>query len=166
MNPITPPSLFLVEDNNFYRTFLEEALSAEPFLIESFTSGESFLENLYRMPTVVILDHRLKGIGGIDVLKQIKAFDPDIQVIVLSGQEDLEIAVNTLRYGAFDYLTKDENTLPRLRDALQKIQNFRTIALTQHRRTQYTQWALMGTLTILFTLIALIFFAPQLLMLG
>ncbi|MGD1845799.1 MAG: response regulator [Salibacteraceae bacterium] len=149
MRPTEMPSLFIVEDNSFYRNYLSEALAEEPFVIEAFSTGETCMENLYRMPAVVVLDHQLGSMSGIEILKQIKAFDPDIQVIVLSGQEDLEVAVNTLRFGAFDYLTKDDRTIIRLKSNLQKVQHFWAMAQEQQRKMQLMRWALIGTMTAL-----------------
>ena len=53
-----------------------------------------------------LLDIRMPGISGIEVLGQIKQISPDTQVIILTGQATVDTAVQALRLGAFDYLTK------------------------------------------------------------
>ena len=55
---------------------------------------------------VAILDIRMPGLTGLEVLKRIKEISPDTEVVLLTGHATLETAVESLRYGAFDYLTK------------------------------------------------------------
>jgi DNA-binding NtrC family response regulator len=73
---------------------------------ESFLSGEDVLKNLHKHPDVVLLDIMLPGLDGIETLKRIKAFDEHLPVIMLSAQGSIEVAVDSLRFGAYDYFTK------------------------------------------------------------
>lgn len=106
------PNIFIVEDNLVYQNILRFDLERLGNNIHSFTKGEDVLTQLHLNPEIVILDYRLEGdMSGMDVLKAIKSINPDIQVIILSSQEDIETAINTLKYGAFDYVEKTENAL-------------------------------------------------------
>ena len=58
---------------------------------------------------------------GLDILKQIKAISPDTAVIMLSGQEDMETALETIRNGAYDYIIKSENSNNRLMFTITKL---------------------------------------------
>lgn len=129
MNSVTTPSIFIVEDDSFYGEIIKNELEQNDYTqIELHTSGEDCINNLYKMPNIVLLDYQLEGTyNGIEVLKKIKAFNPDIQVIMLSGQDQLEIAVNCLKYGAFDYVVKTDGALTQMISLLQKIEKWNEI---------------------------------------
>ncbi len=69
--------------------------------------GQQALEIIHTMPIdVVTLDLRMPSMSGIEVMERIKEFDPDIEVIVVTGYSSLDTAVRGLRFGAFDYISK------------------------------------------------------------
>lgn len=114
--------IFIVEDDKFYANLVRETLKKSYFEnVIIFETGELFLDNLFRNPDVVILDYKLGNTNGLDLLKKIKSINPDIQVIFLSGQEEMNVAIDSLKYGAFDYLEKDEESLDRLVFILNRI---------------------------------------------
>lgn len=114
--------IFIVEDDKFYANLVRETLKKSSFEnVIIFETGESFIDNLFRNPDVVILDYSLGNTNGLDLLKKIKSVNPDIQVIFLSGQEEMNVAINSLKYGAFDYLEKGEESLDRLVFILNRI---------------------------------------------
>lgn len=116
------PLIFIVEDNSIYNKFIASYLRSNKFKrIESFLSGEECLKNLYKKPDIVIQDYLLNGISGIDVLKTTKKINPGTEFIFLSGQDNLSIAVNSIKYGAFDYVVKDRFALNKLTDNINKI---------------------------------------------
>ena len=112
--------LFLVDDDSVYLKSLEiEFMDHPEFSIETFSTGELCLANLSHNPDVIILDYQLDGIdktamNGIDVLDKIKAYDPEIPVIMLSSQDKIEVAVNCMHHKAFDYVVKSETAFLRL----------------------------------------------------
>ncbi|MEN9523598.1 MAG: hypothetical protein RL065_1975 [Bacteroidota bacterium] len=77
--------------------------------IRCFNSGHECLNDLIEKPDVVFLDHEMPEITGVEVLKKIKRFDPDIFVVVVSGQETIQVAIDFLKFGAFDYIIKNGN---------------------------------------------------------
>lgn len=116
------PLIFIVEDNSIYNKLIASHLRSKNFKrIESFLSGEECLKNLYKKPDIVIQDYLMDGINGIDVLKKTKKSHPDTEFIILSGQDNLNIAVNTIKYGAYDYVVKDRFALNKLLDNIEKI---------------------------------------------
>lgn len=122
------PLIFIVEDNSIYNKFIENHLRSNKFKrIESFLSGEECLKNLYKKPDIVIQDYLLDGISGIDVLKTSKVKSPRTEFIFLSGQDNLNIAVNTIKNGAFDYVVKDRFALKKLIDNINKIMRNQSI---------------------------------------
>ena len=124
------PLIFIVEDNTIYNKLIASYLRSNKFSrIESFLSGEECLENLYKKPDIVIQDYLLNGISGIDVLKESKKNHPDTEFIFLSGQDNLNIAVNTIKYGAYDYVVKDRYALKKLIDNIHNIMSIQSVRL-------------------------------------
>ena len=89
--------------------------------IISFSSGEECLDELHQKPDIIFLDHNMEDLNGFEVLKKIKRYDPNIYVIMVSAQENIDTAVNALKYGAFDYIVKDANVCERMTDTIEKI---------------------------------------------
>ncbi len=74
------------------------------------TTGKACLEQLYRKPDVISVDYGLPDMTGDTLLRKIHEVDSTVPVVVISGQEDIGTAVDLLKKGARDYITKDENT--------------------------------------------------------
>jgi two-component system, NtrC family, response regulator AtoC len=119
-------SIFIVEDDAIYGKILERHLSLNPdYHVQLFTNGQDLLKNLYLNPAVVSLDYSLPDYTGGELLKRVKQYNPEIQVVIVSGQDDITTAVNLLKEGAYDYLVKEENTRQRLWNVILKIrENF------------------------------------------
>ncbi|MBN4061970.1 MAG: response regulator [Flavobacteriales bacterium] len=116
-------SIFLVEDDPLYASALQYDLKSESkYKIRVFPSGEDCLKNIKADPDIVLLDYFLKGdLNGIGVLKKIKQYKNDIEVIFLSGQEKIEVATNAMKYGAYDYVVKNESAFIRTKNVIKKI---------------------------------------------
>ena len=107
--------IFIVEDDAWYADFLKYQLSFEPaYEVEIFPSGKECLNNLYKKPSVITVDYSLPDMKGTELLKKILAHNPEIAVIIISGQKDITTAIELLKEGAFDYIDKDEGTRDRL----------------------------------------------------
>lgn len=107
--------IFIVEDDNVYTKLLAYKLRLNPsFEVQTFTTGKSLIAVLDERPSVITLDHFLPDMTGLDLLKIIKNRLPETQVILLSGQEDITIAVDYMQLGAYDYITKDAASLDKL----------------------------------------------------
>jgi two-component system, OmpR family, response regulator len=112
--------LFLVDDDSVFLKSLEiEFLNHTDFTVETFATGELCLENLSRDPDVIILDYHLDGVNknamnGIETLDKIKAFNPDIPVVMLSSQDKIDVAISCMHHRAFDYVVKSETAFLRL----------------------------------------------------
>ena len=107
--------IFVVEDDPMYAKMLRHKLSMDPeFEVTVFNDGASFLKNLVENPSVVTLDHSLPDISGLEILKRIRKEFPNINVVVLSAQEDVSTAVEMLRAGAYDYIIKDSGAMDKV----------------------------------------------------
>src|SRR6478736_4759698 len=119
-----PIKIFVVEDDPTYTKFLQYVLSLDPdFETEFFTNGKDCIDQLHKKPAVITLDYSLPDMSGEKVLKAIREFDPDISVIVISAQEKIGTAVELLKLGAFDYITKDEEAKDRILNSIKNARN-------------------------------------------
>ena len=119
--------LFLVDDDALFLKSLEiEFLQNADFAIETFATGELCMKNLSHNPDVIILDYFLNGIvesamNGLETLDKIKAFNPDIPVVMLSSQDKIDVAINCMHHRAFDYVVKSETAFVRLQKIITTI---------------------------------------------
>jgi DNA-binding NtrC family response regulator len=122
--------IFLVDDDAFFLKALQiEFLENADFLIETYATGELCLANLKNNPDIIILDYHLNGIdldamNGIDILDEIKAYNKNIQVVMLSSQDEINVAVNCMHHKAFDYVVKNETAFLRLQNIITNIFKF------------------------------------------
>lgn len=113
---------FVVEDDIFCYSIYEQHLKNADFTnIHFFQNGEDCLENLHLKPDIVFLDHNMDELTGFEVLKKIKRINPNIYVVMISGQEDIQVAVEALKYGAFDYIIKNNSTCNRILETIDRI---------------------------------------------
>lgn len=109
--------IYIVEDNKIMNRLTTEHLKKHGCTnVQSFYSGEECLQSLKKgeIPQIVVQDYNMPGINGIDVLKIVKKKHPQTQFIFLTSNDDIEIAVNTIKYGAFDYIVKDNMSMEKL----------------------------------------------------
>ena len=112
-------SVLIVDDELGPRESLRMILKPI-FNIHTVENGEEALRFIRQEPvSLVTLDLKMPGIPGIEVLKEIKGYNPDIEVIVLTGYGSLNTAVEALRYGALDYINKPFN-IPQVEEAVKK----------------------------------------------
>lgn len=103
--------IYIVEDDPWYGQILLHHLSLNPdYDVHLFEKGRDLLSNLYKKPNLICMDFGLPDIKGEALLKEIKSRNNDIPVVVISGQEEISVAVQLLKAGARDYIIKDEHT--------------------------------------------------------
>jgi DNA-binding NtrC family response regulator len=119
--------VFLVDDepiqNEMLKDYLSERFSYE---LKTFENGEDMLKQMGLKPDIVVLDYHLnandpKVKNGVEILKDIKAVNPDTRVVMLSGQDKLDVAVDSMKYGAYDYVVKGETAFTRMENILGNI---------------------------------------------
>jgi DNA-binding NtrC family response regulator len=113
---------FIVDDDIFCATVYEQYLkNMNHNEITYFDNGNDCLLNLYQNPDIIFLDHNMEDLTGFEVLKKIKRYNPNIYVVMVSGQENIKTAVDALKYGAFDYIIKDESVCDKMSLIIDKI---------------------------------------------
>lgn len=111
--------IFVLEDDMWYGSMLHHYLSLNPdYEVKRFDKPSEFFSHLHESPDVVTLDYFMPDMDGSVVLKKIREINPQIKVIIISGQEDLRTAVSLVTSGAFDYIIKDDETKDRLWNVL------------------------------------------------
>jgi DNA-binding NtrC family response regulator len=119
-----PVKIFVVEDDEAYTKFIRYVLSLNPdFEVEYFETGRACIDNLHKNPSIITLDYSLPDMEGQQVLEEILRYDPNINVIIVSAQEKIGTAVELLKTGAFDYITKDQDTKDRLLNSINNARN-------------------------------------------
>jgi DNA-binding NtrC family response regulator len=115
-------TILFVEDNETFRNGITEFLKTQQFKVLEATNKKEALDQFYKNKNIISLiltDLKLPDGNGIEILKEIKKSDPTIPFIFLTGQPDIESAVEALKAGAWDYLTKPVD----LQHLLHKIQS-------------------------------------------
>jgi DNA-binding NtrC family response regulator len=110
--------------------------------VNGVSSGEAALELLKESPVdVVVLDVRMPGMDGVQTLREIKQINPLVQVIMLTGHANVEVAIQGMELGAFDYLMKPAN----MDELLYKIQDaHKAKSLQQEKIARLKETALGG----------------------
>ncbi|MCK5050405.1 MAG: sigma-54-dependent Fis family transcriptional regulator [Candidatus Cloacimonetes bacterium] len=99
--------IVIVDDNKNMQIILQNLLADEGYEVISATNGKDGLKAIIeKSPDLVLLDIRLPEMNGIDVLQQITKFEKEILVIMITAYGDVETAVETMKLGAYDYITK------------------------------------------------------------
>lgn len=128
------PLIFVVEDNQMYNKLVVSYLKTNKFTnVESYLSGEEALNNMHKNPDIIIQDYLLDGMTGIEVLIKAKKINPTVEFIFLSGQDSIDIAINSMKYGAYDYIVKDQMALQKMVNKINKINSVTELVKTNKR---------------------------------
>jgi len=107
MSDAIKPNVLLVDDEEKFLDVLSQRLGTRGVDAETATSGEDALVKMKnRSFDVIILDVMMPGIGGIETLKRIRKENPEVQIIMLTGQGTIDKAVEAMKEGAIEFLEK------------------------------------------------------------
>ncbi len=103
-------SILLVDDEEGIRKVLGLSLAEDGYDVITAVDGEDALRAFAeRNPDIVLTDIKMPGIGGLELLKRLKAANPEVEVIMLTGHGDMELAIESLKNDATDFITKPIN---------------------------------------------------------
>ena len=101
------PTILVVDDEPSHRQMIEAVLSAEDYEVHQAEDGRSAIATIEKkFYDLLIMDVRMKDVGGIEALKEIKKISPGIPIIIMTAYASVGTAVDALKSGAYDYLTK------------------------------------------------------------
>lgn len=110
-------NLFIVDDNKLMVSGLRNYLTTKfgsDLNISTFFTGESVLNKVDQDTNIVILDYFLGDENGNEVLKSIKKINPKTEVIMLSSNEDIGVAIDSFRKGATDVVVKGNDSMKKI----------------------------------------------------
>ncbi len=121
-------SVFVVDDDRFHLEIMKQILSEAGINnITCFESGVDCLDRIHQKPDVIFLDHQMDIYTGQVTLRKIKRYNPNTFVVMVSAQENIDTAVETLKHGAFDYIRKNKNLESNIKNVLVKITEIREL---------------------------------------
>ena len=102
-----PAKILIVDDDASHRQMIQVVLSDERYEIHEAEDGETAINGVTnRFYDLILMDIRMTGISGIDALKEIKNLSPGIPVVIMTAYASVDTAVDALKAGAYDYITK------------------------------------------------------------
>lgn len=119
---MAPFKIFIAEDDRWYAKALQYHLALnKDYEVTVYQNGKELLNELHQNPQVITLDYRLPDMNGEMLLKKIKEVSPKTEVLIISGQEDVSIAMDLLTIGAYDYIVKNSDTKKKVWNSILKI---------------------------------------------
>jgi DNA-binding NtrC family response regulator len=103
------PLIYIVQDSVIYKDLIVGYLQQKKYTnLKTFKTAEECLKAIHHKPDIIILDYSFEGITGMELMKKVQLDHPEIDFIFLSGQNNVEVAVNIMKLGAADYIIKNE----------------------------------------------------------
>ncbi len=100
-------SILVVDDDPLLVEFIQESLELEGYAVDTASDGASALEVARKsFPDIVLLDYHLPDMNGVEILKKLREQDSGVQVLILTGHNDVKTAFEAMRCGAADYMLK------------------------------------------------------------
>ncbi len=101
------PSILIVDDDEVIRETLSDVFRKKDYEVFAVGTGQEVLSTIKKnIIDLILLDMRLPDVDGLDVLKEIKEFDTEILVIIMTAYSDVETAVTAMKSGAYHYINK------------------------------------------------------------
>ena len=143
-------NILIVDDDTDVQTILSDSLELEGYKTTVAGDGNAALKEISKgLPELVLLDVRLPGMSGLQLLEKIKKTNKNLVVIMLTGYGDIKDAVHAIKLGAFDYITKpfkDEEILANIKNALEthRGSSGRNGVALSMREKEVLKWLKMG----------------------
>ena len=121
--------ILIVDDETVIRDALKRILDSRRFFVEACSSGYGAIDLLHKQDfDLIVTDLKMPGMSGIEVLKAVKALQPNVPVIIITGYATVDTAVEAMKNGAFDYLSKPfspDQFLEKVEEALKERKRMR-----------------------------------------
>ena len=107
--------VFIIEDDLMFGEMMKFTLEKENnYDVSLYQSGEEFFDHIHLNPDIVTIDYNLPGMSGLDILKRIRNYNDSIASVIVSGQEEVAVAVDAYKNGAKYYVLKNESAFTEL----------------------------------------------------
>ncbi len=114
--------IFIVDDDQFLGSLIRKAIEKlDNVDVTHFLSPDECLNNLHLNPDIVSIDYLMPGMNGLELMEKIKNYNDNIQCVIVSGQEKLDVVVETYKKGAEDYIIKNENAIINLENSIRNL---------------------------------------------
>ena len=166
MKTQNPISVVLVDDDKTYLNTLKHYIREQfksQIKIEACSSGEECLKKIEQgsETDMVILDYYLNAetsnaMNGIEILKKIKQLNSEITVIILSAQDKLEIATDSIKFGAYEYVVKSATAFVRTKNILKNL----IVSISEAKLSKaYQKWnVIMAIIILILVLLDIIYY--------
>lgn len=126
--------IFVVEDDQFIGNLIKKALEKMDNVdVTHFLTPEECLQQLHLNPDIVTIDYLLPGMNGLELMAKITNYNADIHCIMVSGQDKLDVVIETYRQGAVDYIIKNDNAIVNLENSVRNL--VKTVGLRQENES-------------------------------
>ncbi len=126
--------IFVVEDDQFIGNLIKKALEKMDNVdVTHFLTPEECLQQLHLNTDIVTIDYLLPGMNGLELMAKIKNYNADIHCIMVSGQDKLDVVIETYRQGAVDYIIKNDNAIVNLENSVRNL--VKTVGLRQENES-------------------------------
>jgi two-component system, OmpR family, response regulator len=136
MNAQNEYSIFLVDDDRMFLISLKNSLQQQfgsLLNISEYQTGEECIQNINKKPDIIILDYNLSDkedfdtMNGLEVLREVHLKSQNTVIIMLSGQDNMQVAVDCMKNGAYEYLSKSESAFVRIPNSIKNaIENIKS----------------------------------------
>ena len=154
--------VFIVDDEPMHAQMMEDHLKTRypTFEIYKYSTGEECNDNMDKNPSIVILDYHLDAVNksarnGIQTLEHIKRKYDGVDVIMISGQDKIDVAIECMRSGAYDYIVKNETSFMRTENALERLFQHRHVLFSLAKYKALNKILIWGLVIIVATAAAL-----------
>ncbi len=162
--------LYLVDDNELYLKVLEQKFrNTSSYIINTFSTGEKFLDYILSNPPhkhscpIAILDYNLTTLNnleakdGIKILKTTKDIHSEIEILMLSSEENMQIADSAIKLGATTFIEKNDNSFLRLSNNIKWILSQKVLNLRKEHN-KFAQIIFFSILVVSIIITLLLFF--------
>ncbi|QIA07213.1 response regulator [Draconibacterium halophilum] len=148
--------IYVVEDNKLYHKLVVDFLQRQGMKnVKSFYNGKDCLDAIKQgeRPDIVVQDYHLEDSTGIAVLQAVKKRSKSSEFIFLTAHEDMEVAVNSIKYGAYDYIIKNNDiALKKVYSKIGKIDKM----LELEKRNRFIRNAMIVTFIVLVAIVTFV----------
>ncbi len=162
--------IYLVDDNEMFLKILETKFkNSTNYFVQTFNSGETFLDNILSYPPpkktvcIAIIDYNLTTLenadakNGLKILKTAKEINSDIEFIMLSAEQNPDVATTAIEYGAKTFIPKNDNSFVRLENNIKWIISQRILDVRK-KHNKCSQKLFFASILIVLIIISIFYF--------